>query len=86
MKSYQMESLNWMIALKEAELNGILADDMGLGKTIQTISFLAYMRQYQNIEGPHMIVAPLTTLSNWKNELDKWLPSFRSVLLFATEK
>lgn len=46
LKSYQLEALNWMASLKEAELNGILADDMGLGKTIQSISLLAYLRQY----------------------------------------
>jgi SNF2 family DNA or RNA helicase len=34
-----------MIELAFKNMNGILADDMGLGKTIQTISYLAYLRQ-----------------------------------------
>lgn len=28
---------------------GILADEMGLGKTLQSISILAYMRDFQNV-------------------------------------
>jgi SWI/SNF-related matrix-associated actin-dependent regulator of chromatin subfamily A member 5 len=38
---------------------------MGLGKTIQTIAFIAYLDEYKNISGKHLIVAPLTTLNNW---------------------
>lgn len=63
-----------MISLYESGLNGILADDMGLGKTIQTISILAFLREYKKVKGPHIIIAPKITLGNWKNEFDKWLP------------
>lgn len=45
MKSYQIAGLEWLISLYENGLNGILADEMGLGKTLQTISFLAHLRQ-----------------------------------------
>jgi len=34
MRDYQLEGLNWLFKLYQANLNGILADDMGLGKTI----------------------------------------------------
>lgn len=30
-------------------LSGILADEMGLGKTLQSISILAYMRDFQKV-------------------------------------
>jgi SNF2 family DNA or RNA helicase len=30
-----MQGLRWMVGLRDAKLNGILADDMGLGKTVQ---------------------------------------------------
>lgn len=73
-----------MISLMEANLNGILADDMGLGKTIQTISLLAYRAEFQNIKGPHLVVAPLTTLKNWMAEFQDWFPSCNVVLLLAT--
>lgn len=59
---------------------------MGLGKTIQSISFLAFLAEFKKIRGPNLIVAPLTTLRNWERELNTWLPSLKSVILFATEK
>jgi SNF2 family DNA or RNA helicase len=34
LKSYQIESLNWMIHLAEKGLNGILADEMGLVRSV----------------------------------------------------
>lgn len=34
LRDYQMEGLNWLYKLYQANLNGILADEMGLGKTI----------------------------------------------------
>eukprot|EP00633_Aureoumbra_lagunensis_P008712 CAMPEP_0197309632 /NCGR_PEP_ID=MMETSP0891-20130614/8221_1 /TAXON_ID=44058 ORGANISM="Aureoumbra lagunensis, Strain CCMP1510" /NCGR_SAMPLE_ID=MMETSP0891 /ASSEMBLY_ACC=CAM_ASM_000534 /LENGTH=153 /DNA_ID=CAMNT_0042794817 /DNA_START=118 /DNA_END=576 /DNA_ORIENTATION=+ len=65
MRNYQLEGLNWMIRLRANGLNGILADEMGLGKTLQSISMLAYLYEYQNIRGPHLILVPKSTLSNW---------------------
>ena len=47
---------------------------MGLGKTIQSIAFLAYLREVENIKGPHLIVAPLSVVENWKQEISKWFP------------
>lgn len=34
--------------------------------------------------GPHLIVAPLSTLSNWINEFKKWTPSIPVVLYHGT--
>ena len=31
--------------------------------------------QVKNNNGPFLIVVPLSTLSNWVNELEKWAPS-----------
>lgn len=45
MKSYQVAGLEWLTSLYENGLNGILADEMGLGKTLQTIAFLAHLRE-----------------------------------------
>mmetsp|Transcript_11483 Transcript_11483/g.18741 ORF Transcript_11483/g.18741 Transcript_11483/m.18741 type:complete len:1481 (+) Transcript_11483:112-4554(+) len=79
LRNYQLEGLNWMIRLIENGINGILADEMGLGKTLQSISILAYCHEYLNITGPHLIVVPKSTLSNWMNELKRWCPTLRGV-------
>ncbi|KAI9798520.1 MAG: hypothetical protein M1833_004787 [Piccolia ochrophora] len=73
MRDYQLEGLEWMTTLYENGLNGILADEMGLGKTIQTISLMAFLRS-KKIYGPHLVVAPLSTLSNWVDEFRRWTP------------
>jgi SWI/SNF-related matrix-associated actin-dependent regulator of chromatin subfamily A member 5 len=52
---------------------------MGLGKTIQTIGFHAYLYSTLKINGPHLIVVPLSVLSNWISEIEKFCPSFRAV-------
>lgn len=54
-------------------------DEMGLGKTIQTISLLAYLCERGN-RGPFLVIAPLSTISNWSGELEKWAPSLVKVV------
>ena len=83
MRNYQLEGLYWLASLYENGLNGILADEMGLGKTIQTISFLAYLRE-MGTTGPFLVVAPLSTLSNWVEEFAKWTPGVPVVLYHGT--
>lgn len=84
MRTYQLEGLEWLTSLYENGLNGILADEMGLGKTIQTISFLAFLRE-KGINGPFLIAAPLSTTSNWVAEFKKWTPKI-PVLLYHGSK
>lgn len=79
MRNYQLEGLYWLASLYENGLNGILSDEMGLGKTVQTISFLAYLRE-RGTTGPFLVVAPLSTLSNWIDEFARWTPSIPVVL------
>lgn len=57
-----------------------MADEMGLGKTIQTISLLSYLIEFKKNYGPFLIVVPLSTISNWMSEFDKWAPSIRKVV------
>ncbi|XP_031726374.1 putative global transcription activator SNF2L2 [Anarrhichthys ocellatus] len=75
LKHYQVQGLEWMVSLYNNNLNGILADEMGLGKTIQTIALITYLMENKRINGPFLIIVPLSTLSNWVYELDKWSPS-----------
>ncbi|CAH2054831.1 unnamed protein product [Thlaspi arvense] len=79
LRDYQLAGLNWLIRLYENGINGILADEMGLGKTLQTISLLAYLHEYRGINGPHMVVAPKSTLGNWMNEIRRFCPVLRAV-------
>ena len=83
MRNYQLEGLDWLCSLYENGLNGILADEMGLGKTIQTISFLAFLREKGTV-GPFLIAAPLSTLSNWVDEFERFTPDIPVVLYHGT--
>ncbi|XP_061084017.1 transcription activator BRG1 isoform X2 [Conger conger] len=75
LKQYQIKGLEWLVSLYNNNLNGILADEMGLGKTIQTIALITYLMDNKRINGPFLIIVPLSTLSNWVYEFDKWAPS-----------
>ncbi|KAI5464922.1 ISWI chromatin-remodeling complex ATPase ISW2 [Mariannaea sp. PMI_226] len=80
MRDYQLEGLTWMYEICSQGMSGILADEMGLGKTVQTISLIALLREQENYLGPHLIVAPLSTLSNWMDEFHQWTPSIPVVM------
>lgn len=62
LRSYQSESLNWLIKSWYEKRNTILADEMGLGKTIQSIAFLYHLHTFENVKGPFLVIAPLSTL------------------------
>jgi ATP-dependent helicase STH1/SNF2 len=80
LKEYQMKGLQWMISLYNNNLNGILADEMGLGKTIQTISLVTYLIERKRQNGPFLVIVPLSTLTNWTMEFDKWAPSVEKIV------
>lgn len=82
---HQEVGLQWMLNLFQNGLNGILADEMGLGKTIQVIGFLAYLNS-QNLPGPFLIVAPLSTLSNWLSEFKSWAPQLKTLQYYGSAK
>lgn len=75
LKEYQLKGLQWLVSLYNNRLNGILADEMGLGKTIQTIALISYLLESKNQNGPYLILVPLSTLTNWSIEFEKWAPS-----------
>jgi ATP-dependent helicase STH1/SNF2 len=80
LKEYQVKGLQWMISLYNNNLNGILADEMGLGKTIQTISLICYLVKEKRQPGPYLVIVPLSTLTNWIGEFEKWAPSLRKII------
>lgn len=71
LRPYQLEGFQWLIRLGEWGAGACLADDMGLGKTVQTIAFL--LAHAKN--GPSLVVAPASVISNWRNELNRFAPS-----------
>ncbi|CAG8489424.1 2930_t:CDS:2 [Acaulospora morrowiae] len=77
LKDYQLKGLQWMVSLYNNHLNGILADEMGLGKTIQTISLITYLIEKKQQNGPYLIIVPLSTMTNWQLEFEKWAPSVK---------
>ncbi|KAK4639584.1 transcriptional regulator [Podospora bellae-mahoneyi] len=80
LKEYQIKGLQWMLSLYNNNLNGILADEMGLGKTIQTISLVTYLIEKKHQNGPYLVIVPLSTLTNWNLEFDKWAPSVSKIV------
>lgn len=63
LKEYQMRGLEWLVSLYNNNLNGILADEMGLGKTIQTIGLITYLMEKKRVNGPYLIIVPLSYVS-----------------------
>ncbi|KAJ8418277.1 hypothetical protein AAFF_G00139860 [Aldrovandia affinis] len=79
MRSYQVEGIEWLRMLWENGINGILADEMGLGKTIQCIAHVAMMLD-KKVEGPFLVVGPLSTLPNWMSEFKRFTPEITVML------
>lgn len=84
MREYQLEGLEWMKSLWMNGLCGILADEMGLGKTVQAISMIAFLKE-NNVSGPFLIAAPVSTLSNWVDEFARWTPDIDTVLYHGSK-
>jgi len=73
---HQKSSFDWCVDAWRAGLPGVLnADEQGLGKTLQTISFLAWLREHMAAADPKkrapiLVVAPTSLLENWEAEVD----------------
>jgi len=73
LRDYQKRGVAWMRFLVENGFGALLADEMGLGKTIQTIAWVVASR----LDGPVLVVAPLTLLANWRHELERFSPGLK---------
>lgn len=72
LRDYQLKGLNWLRFCWYSRRNSILADEMGLGKTVQIVSVLNDISKSHKINGPFLILAPLSTLGHWKYEFEQW--------------
>ena len=72
LRSYQLEGINWLLACWHAGRSAILADEMGLGKTCQLLLTLEWLSRHRNVQGPFLVVAPVSTLAHWEREVRAW--------------
>jgi superfamily II DNA or RNA helicase len=86
LRPYQEEGLGWLQFLRRHGLGGILADDMGLGKTVQTLAHLALEKQQGRLAKPSLIVAPVSTLGNWQQEVQRFAPDLSVLLLHGNRR
>lgn len=77
LRPYQEDGFRWMARLAELEGGACLADDMGLGKTIQTLAVLLQRAS----EGAALVVCPVSVISNWINEAQRFAPSLNVKML-----
>uniref|UniRef100_A0A8C5NC61 Chromodomain-helicase-DNA-binding protein 8 n=1 Tax=Gouania willdenowi TaxID=441366 RepID=A0A8C5NC61_GOUWI len=71
LREYQLEGVNWLLFNWYNRQNCILADEMGLGKTIQSIALLSEIYA-AGIQSPFLVIAPLSTITNWEREFSTW--------------
>lgn len=58
---------------------------MGLGKTIQTVGLITYLMEIKKVNGPYLIIVPLSTISNWDLEFAKWAPHIVKIVYKGTK-
>lgn len=85
LRDYQVHGVQFLLEHFHRGVSCILSDDMGLGKTAQICAFLQVLRRMNKVEGPHLIVAPLSTLTSWTRELARWAPQLQ-VLKYHGER
>ena len=81
LRQYQVTGFKWLKVLDKYKFGGILADDMGLGKTIQLLAVIqSYLEEEKN-PNPSIVVCPSSLSLNWKNEIDKFAPNIKTLVI-----
>jgi superfamily II DNA or RNA helicase len=86
LRPYQEDGLGWLQFLRRHGLGGILADDMGLGKTVQTLAHLVIEKQQGRLHKPSLIVAPVSVLGNWQQEIRRFAPELGLLILHGAKR
>jgi hypothetical protein len=82
MRPYQKDGFDFLCHLTRHRLGGILADDMGLGKTLQTLAWLAWLRdRHLKDPRPSLVICPASVLHNWRREAERFTPSLKVLVL-----
>jgi superfamily II DNA or RNA helicase len=82
LRPYQKEGFDFLCHLTRNQLGGVLADDMGLGKTLQTLTWLAWLKE-QNAKDPKpaLVICPASVLHNWRREAERFTPHLKVLVL-----
>ena len=59
------------------KLPTVLADEQGLGRRIVTAAFISYLVCELGSAGPHLVIAPVSSLQRWGRVLATWCPGLR---------
>ncbi|HTL58810.1 MAG TPA: DEAD/DEAH box helicase [Candidatus Limnocylindrales bacterium] len=82
LRPYQKDGFDFLCHLTQIRLGGILADDMGLGKTIQTLSWLAWLKERNSKNPkPSLVICPASVLHNWRREANRFIPDLKVLVL-----
>lgn len=94
---HQDVGVRWILGLldqseQQDNINGaLLADDMGLGKTFMALSAVEHhyqeLSQTEDTQKPTLIVAPLSLLENWKDEVYKTFEKspFKDIVILQSD-
>ncbi|WP_425379466.1 SNF2-related protein [Spiroplasma endosymbiont of Stenodema calcarata] len=86
MRDFQKKGYLWLKTLASLGFGGILADEMGLGKTLQTISFILKEYELNPNMAPVLIVVPAALIYNWKNEINKFATTLKTLVIAGERK
>jgi SNF2 family DNA or RNA helicase len=82
LRPYQKDGFDFLCHLSQLKLGGILADDMGLGKTLQTLAWLAWLKDRNGKNAkPSLVICPASVLHNWRREADRFTPHLKVLVL-----
>ncbi|KAK8834143.1 choline dehydrogenase 6 [Tritrichomonas musculus] len=82
---YQTAGLDWLQMCWLQGKSSILADEMGLGKTIESIAIIERLSKWYPKWGPFLVVCPLSTVTNWLDEFERWT-NFRVVCFMGNKE
>jgi SNF2 family DNA or RNA helicase len=86
LRPYQTKGLSWLAFLKQFGLGACLADDMGLGKTIQFTALLLHAQEKKLLQGPTLLICPMSVVANWQKEVERFAPSLRVMVHHGADR
>ena len=90
LRPYQRRALGWLQFLGRLGLGGCLADDMGLGKTPTALAHML-SRTLERVAGdnphqPHLVICPLSVVSNWEAEAHRFTPELQVQIVHGPDR
>ena len=87
LRPYQEIGVKWLWFLYSYGLSGLLCDDMGLGKTHQAMALLAASKNAtKDKKKRYFVVCPTSVLYHWEELLHQFLPDFKVVIFYGTQR